>query len=1099
MLRHTYTRFLIAGCFSLFIHRGVKAQDLKFSRVEGLSQSVVNCILQDSKGFMWFGTQTGLNLYDGYSFTIFKNNPLDSNSMSHSYVQCLLEGSDGSIWVGTDGGGLNRYNRLTNTFSSYKHDPKDFYSLSGDQIKALLQTKDGTLWVGTENGLCAMNISTGKCIRYQKDDKDRNSISYNKVSCLAQDAKGIIWIGTENGGLNSFNPSTGKFAHYFNNADEHSGIGSNWVTAILPDSEGKLWVGSFDKGLTVFNPSTGKSEYFTDSSQVSICHTRVTDIKELSDGNVWITTYNGISVYNRKTGKFKCIRPDSDYEYSLSSPQIRCLLEDDAGTVWVGTYGGGVNAYFKGRQKFRYYRQETNVPTTLSSNTIMCFAEVDDATVWIGTVEGGISVWNRKLDEFSHIEKDGPEGLTHQSVISLLKDSRGKIWAGTWGRGLQAYDPATGKFTHYRKANPGTRPGGLYVSNQTVLSLAEDPKGKIWAGTFAGINIYDPKTESFSYLTMDEGLSDNVIYSLYAASNDVMWIGTLNGGLDAYDLHTGEFTHYQKQKDNTGISDNAIYSIYEDEKGFIWLGTGNGLCKLNPATGRFENYYEANGLPSNVILGIVPDDKGNLWLSTSDKGIARFTPAAGREKIEVRSYDVDDGLQNNEFNQGAYCKLASGEILFGGIKGFNAFLPSDVRENNHVPPVYIKSFRTLGQELKLDTNIIDKKYIELDYKDAVFLSFEVVGLDYIRPAKNQYKFKMEGLEDNWRPAGQNRFPQYTNLKGGHYVFRVMASNSDDLWNQHETTLSIYVVPPFWETEWFLTLCTIVVVAGVFGFIRWRTQQIQRENKVLEGKVAERTRELAQKNEDITSSIMYAQRIQQAILPSKDTVCKQLKAAFILYLPKDIVSGDFYWYGQRDGLHIIAAVDCTGHGVPGAFMSMIGTNLLNQIVLEQGVTRPSEILNKLNDGVQRALQQGHHEVETTDGMDVALCSFDPQKMEIQFAGAYRPLFIFNASGFEMKSGNKFPIGGVQVNEARVFTNHKIKVEPGDRIYLFSDGYVDQFGGELGKKFMTKRFRQLLLHLDKLPMPEQAKLLREKFEEWRGKEEQVDDVLVIGIRF
>ena len=399
--------------------------------------------------------------------------------------------------------------------------------------------------------------------------------------------------------------------------------------------------------------------------------------------------------------------------------------------------------------------------------------------------------------------------------------------------------------------------------------------------------------------------------------------------------------------------------------------------------------------------------------------------------------------------------------------------------------------------MQLDTVITNKNYIELSWlQDAFSIGF--VGLDYQLSNKIKYTYVLEGLTTEWSIPSTKRYADYTELSGGDYVFKVKVANNNGVWNDEAAVLYIHIEPPFWETLWFKILMIVLTIIGVIAFVRYRTHSIKKENELLEAKVVERTLELAEKNRDITSSIQYAKRIQEAMLPSEQQILKYFPESFILYLPKDIVSGDFYWFGEKNGKKIIAAVDCTGHGVPGAFMSMIGHNLFSQIVMEKGINDASEILNELNKGVQKALKQGGDvNTETNDGMDVALCSI--QGNELEYAGAYRPLIVIRKGEVIKVDGNKFPIGGTQLNEERVFTKKKLAMQSGDIVYLFSDGYADQFGGTRGKKFMLKRFHQLLSEIQGQKMKEQEEILIAKILEWKGSHDQVDDILVIGIRF
>jgi serine phosphatase RsbU (regulator of sigma subunit) len=360
-------------------------------------------------------------------------------------------------------------------------------------------------------------------------------------------------------------------------------------------------------------------------------------------------------------------------------------------------------------------------------------------------------------------------------------------------------------------------------------------------------------------------------------------------------------------------------------------------------------------------------------------------------------------------------------------------------------------------------------------------------------------YKLEGKDNEWSSPSSLRFISYTELSGGSYTFKVKASNSNGVWNEVPYQITINVIPPWYKTIWFYVLSSLSTIILIFGFINYRTNAVKKENKILENKVNERTKELAEKNKDITSSIQYAKRIQEAILPSQELIFSNLKKSFILYKPKDIVSGDFYWYGEKDNLKIIAVVDCTGHGVPGAFMSMIGHNLLNQIVSEKGNFIPGVILDELHKGVQAALKQDQHHSNNNDGMDVSIITINIETKECLWAGAFRSLVLIKATGdLEKIDGDKFPIGGSQLNSERIFKTHTLHLAENDTMYLFSDGYADQFGGDKGKKFMVKKFHQDLISIQQLSMIEQRNSLEKLFNDWKGNYEQVDDVLVIGVK-
>lgn len=1074
------------------------AQELKFSHItaeQGLSMGVVNCLLQDSHGFMWFGTQDGLNKYDGYNITIFKHNPLDSNSLANNFIYSLFEDKNGVLWIGTNGGGLDAYDLNTGKFKHYFSKPGNKNSLSNNNVRTILEDFGGTLWIGTDEGLNALDKKSNKIIRYLNDKNNSKSISNNSVWCLHQTQDNKIWIGTYGGGLNVYDKKTQSFSHFIQLYDKSEMLSenANIVRSIHEDKDGIFWIGTYGKGVQIFDPH---SEIFlhnllnNPSNPNSLINDRITSITEDNFGVIWIATYGGgLDQYYKKTGRFRHFLYDEKNPNSISSNQIKYVYHDKVGSVWIGTEAGGVNVHFRASSKFKYYKRKDDSSNSLKSNVVLAILEDKNNLLWIGTSEGGLTTLNRATDTYLHYPL--LSNANNNSVLSLDENKDGSIWVGTWGGGLNSYDKTTGKITSY--------PILKFQNNATIICILEDKSGLMWIGTYGGgLFSFDKEKGEFVNYTIATGLTSNNIYTIFEDSHGAIWIGTEGGGVNSLNVKTGTIKVYTRDEKGNSISSNSVNNIYEDPKGIFWFATANGLNKFNPKTEHFDHYYEKDGLPNDYIYCVMPDKQGNLWMSTN-KGVSRFNPNIKNENgAAFRNYDVNDGLQGLEHNQGAFFRSKTGEMFVGGVNGFNAFVPEKIMETTKAPNVKITSYKRFGKEVEMDTLIYDKKYLSLSWRQN-FFSFEFAALDYQMPGKNKCSYKLEGVDDNWSPPSTQRYASYTELRGGDYIFRVRAANSDGIWNDEGVTLYIHINPPFWQTKWFYALCTVLIISGFWGFFKYRTRAIKRENKILEEKVVERTQELAQKNKDITSSIQYAKRIQLAILPPLEQIFKHFPHSFLVYKPKDIVSGDFYWFGIKDGKKIIAAVDCTGHGVPGAFMSMIGHNLLNQIISENGITAPDQILNALHHGVQAALKQGTNVVDTSDGMDVALCTIDTVKNELQFAGAYRPLYIVNKNKFERIEADKSPIGGSQLDAERKFTSHIIKIKKGDTIYMTSDGYADQFGGKKGKKFMVKRFHEMLLSIQDQSMIEQGKMLETTFETWKGGYQQIDDILVIGIKF
>jgi ligand-binding sensor domain-containing protein/serine phosphatase RsbU (regulator of sigma subunit) len=1066
------------------------SQEYKFSHItaeQGLSMNTVKCILQDSRGFMWFGTEDGLNRYDGYKITVFKHNPLDSNSLSNNFINALYQDKRNTLWIGTEGGGLNSYNLSTGKIVAYKFNEISNNSLSNNIVRVIMEDTSGMLWIGTENGLNTFDSKTKKIKRYSLNEGLSNAL----ITSIFQSSDGTIWIGTYGGGLNSFNKKSNNFKSYLPPAkNKESAELSKKIRAIYEYKKNELWVGTYGEGIFVFDLEAKKftKQYIaTKETKNTISNNKVLSISKTADNKLWIGTYGGgINIYNNKTENFRTIVSDDQNKDAINNDLIQCVYEDNYGNVWIGTQGGGVNTYFKKSSRFQLYKGNKNEKNTLVSSSVYALLQDREGIVWIGTAGGGLSTFDRSTNVYTQYPQLST--ASNNSILSLCEDSEGKIWVGTWGDGVKVYDKQTKKiktFTEFNKIDAGT-----------ILSIYQDSFGLIWIGTLrGGLYVYNKFNNSFEKYNTTNGLNNDIVYKVLEDKNHNIWIATDGGGLNKLDAKTKKFSYYIQSESDNSISSNTVNDIYEDSKGNIWIATSNGLNKLDVRNNKIVCYYEKDGLPNTFVYCVIEDKKGHLWLTTN-KGVSEFNPLILNENgIAFKNYDVGSGLQGMEFNQGAFFKSNNGALFFGGDNGFNIYDTNTPPEFNESIPVYITSYQRFGKEIQLDTLIYDKKYLELSYTDN-FFAFDFAALDLQMPVKNKFSFKLEGVDADWSPPSTQHYTSYTDLRGGNYIFRVKATNNDGEWSQKVTNLFIRINPPFWKTKWFYFLMALMVISAFWAFLKYRTNHIKRENKLLEEKVQQRTIELAGKNRDITSSIEYAKRIQLAILPPLQQLYSYLPNSFVLYKPKDIVSGDFYWFGVKGDEEIIAAVDCTGHGVPGAFMSMIGHNLLNQIINENGVTEPDKILTALNKGVQSALKQGANEVETTDGMDIALCKLNRKNNTLIFAGANRPLFIVNNGIAKKIDANKFAIGGSQLSTEKIFTSQLIHLQKGDCVYLFTDGYADQFGGEKGKKFMVKNFVQLLISIQNKSMQEQGVLLESRCLEWKGNLEQVDDILVIG---
>jgi PAS domain S-box-containing protein len=819
---------------------------LQFKRLtvnQGLSQSGIACILQDTQGFMWFGTQDGLNKYDGYNFTVYKHDELDSYSLSDNWINSIYEDKSGTLWIGTDSGGLNKFDRQTDEFTHYQHDPDNPNSLGANRVLSIYEDKSGSLWIGTDSGgLNKFDRQTEQFTHYTHNTHDPNSLGNNTVLSIFEDKLGIFWIGTNGGGLNKFDRETAQFTHYTYDPADSNSLSSTSVLTIYEDLSGSLWIGTNGGGLNKFDRETAQFiHYIHDPDNPnSLNHTTVSSIAEDRFGNLWLATTSwysnsygkGLDKFTPKTGQFTHYIHDPANPNSLSDNPVISVLRGNSEILWIGTSAGGINTLDQKDHKFTHYTHDPANPNSLTDNTVMSIYEDQSGMIWIGTDDGGLTKFERKTGKFTHYqhEPDNPNSLSSDNVWATYEDRNGTFWVGTFGSGLDKFDRETQQFTHYTH-NPNN-PNSL--SDNTVASIYEDHFGNLWIGTLSGgLNKFERETGNFTHYTSDpnnlHSLSDNNIFLIYEDQSNILWISTLNGGLNKFDQKTGEFTHYKHDPHNrNSLSYNRIVSMHEYPAGTLWIGTyGGGLDKFDTASETFTHYTEKDGLPNNSVVGILADDEGNLWLSTG-KGLSKFNP----QTETFRNYDVSDGLQGNEFDGvKAYLKSKTGEMFFGGLNGFNAFYPEQVKDNPHIPPIVLTDFKKIDESVKLDIAISETKEIKFSYKDN-FFGFEFAALDYTNPKKNQFAYKLEGFDKDWIYAGTRRYATYTNLDGGTYTFRVKGSNNDGVWNEEGTSVKIIITPPPWKTWWAYTLYVVVLVTAVLGYVQWKTRAQARENALL---------------------------------------------------------------------------------------------------------------------------------------------------------------------------------------------------------------------------------------------------------------------------
>jgi ligand-binding sensor domain-containing protein/signal transduction histidine kinase len=839
----------ICDCVLRFDHIGIE---------EGLSQSSVLVIFQDSRGFLWFGTQDGLNRYDGYTFKIFKPDPDDSGSLSDRWITSIVEDKQGYLWIATRLGGLNRYDPQREEFIHFLHDEANSASLIDNHINVLHLDKDGSLWIGTTSGLDRFDRASGTFKHYVYNPSQQEGISGKSITALYHDSRGRFWVGTAAGGLNLFDPSNNTFTAYQNDPDDPASISHNHVTAIIEDRRSALWVATWG-GLNKLRSDSGVFERFlhSDSDEHSLAGDQVNDLYVDSTGNMWAATSRGLDRWSVTAKRFIHYQNDPSFSQSLSSDDVAAIYEDRGGVLWFGTVTAGVNKFDRQRDNFAYYRNDPQNKSSLSDSSIWSIYAGSEGYVWVGTMGKGLNRLTRSTGEIIryHHDPNQPNSLSSNEIFSLHEDQDGFLWIAT-ADGLDRFDRNSFTFRHYRRdpENPAS------LSANRVFEVYVDSQNTLWVGTVAGLDRFDRQTGSFIHYQPEvedpNSLSGTAVNSIIEDSKGNLWVGTFDSGLNRFNRETGQFTRYRfDPRDKESISNDAILSIHEDARGRIWIGTfGGGLNLYHPETDTFTYYLEKDGLPNGVVYGILEDTKGFLWMSTNF-GISRFDP----ETEVFRNFDWGDGLQSNEFNSGAYANGRDGELYFGGINGLTVFQPRNIDDSPYLPPVVLTSLTQDDSPIATDSSVETTRTVVLEWPQNS-IEFDFAALSYSQPNKNQYAYRLEGFDTNWHYIGTKRDGRYTNLPGGEYTLLLKASNSDGIWNETPVRINITVVPPFWQTTWFQVLLSVVIVASVAGGFRLRTKTIQDRNRALERLVKERTHALEKRGREMEALYQADEKI-----------------------------------------------------------------------------------------------------------------------------------------------------------------------------------------------------------------------------------------------
>ncbi len=763
----------------------------------GLQNNTVQQAFQDSRGYMWFATNHGVCRYDGYKFTSFRNDPNDSTSLSGLLARVIYEDKAGNLWIGTESGGLNRFNREQEIFEHIL--PKSSATAIGTSVKSIAEDKDGRLWLGTNKGIKVYDPRSKWVKWYPFKANNSSSPSDPYVRVLQFDANGKLWVGT-NSGLDLFDPSTQKFSRIYTARPELR----DEIWEIYRDPKGMLWVGTYNNGLFVINPVSHNIQkipldYNREWSQT------IRSVVRDENGLYWIGSRAGLYIYDTEKKSSAWFGNIENEPKSLVNNSVLNVYKDAGKNLWICTRGG-ISLMVPGRQIFKHYKALGNNSKYLNNNEVYAaWADKSGNSIWVGTAEGGVNILNRRTGNFSYMTHgaSNDNSVSGNGIKAFLDDGKGNVWIGTDKDGISVFNLKNKRFTHFRHEPKNVSS----LSDNSVWALHKDKKGNIWVGTDAGLDLYNEETNDF------------VHQSIKNKNQQVAWISEDSQG----HLWLGLLSVVAKFKPGTGIIKTFKEQgscFYEDTKGRHWLATrNNGLVLFGADNGPVKYFDERNGLPNNQVFQVLEDNGGNLWLSTAN-GLAMFDP----QKEVFINFDKRDGLQSNQFHYGAAFKLGTGELVFGGVNGFNLFDPAKVTRNNYRAPVVLTDLKIFNKSVQigdqfsvLDRSISEMKKIRIPYEYNI-ITLDFAALNFVRPEKNMYKFKLIGFDKGWNESGFKSSATYTNLDPGEYTFHVIAANNDHVWNKDGLQVQIEILPPFWMTWWFKVLSALMAIGLVHQII-----------------------------------------------------------------------------------------------------------------------------------------------------------------------------------------------------------------------------------------------------------------------------------------
>ena len=1050
-MNSSVNKFAIIALLVFFVQStfGQVYQFKEFNIEEGLSNKFVYTVAEDNNGFIWIGTGEGLFKFDGFEFIVSEmDDSLTNGLITSSYLDV-----NGILWFGHNSGQITTYDgsefKLLETSDDVK---SSIVGITGDG--------NGNVFIASQNsGLL-------------KVDKDFN------VEVFIEDFSGDLLYAIQFAGNNNFLIGNSEGLSLYKYKDdsfikEYTIKELEYITvqSIMSGNKDNIfWIGTEDSGFYLLE---AKGEMF-DSYELTnfgekyeLAYENVQSVLEDNENTLWVSTFG--------KGLFKLI-PDNKQEYAykdiihfstengLSHNFIKTVYQDWEGNYWIGTFGNGLS--FSVDETLTIQYQDIDA----LNGDVLSVAETD-SYLWLGGNEV-IAKINKSNNEY--VILGSAKGLPKDKIVAMYADENQKLWIGTEKSGIYQLDVKTNKVRSYYQSNNSM---GNSINHITGNS------DNVWISTQNGVLVFDLKSGSSKLYNTAQGLPHNNIKSVFIDSDKNPWVATRSHGIFVLNSEL-----------NYSIEGNVnlvFTSIAEDVNGDLWAGTyGDGIFKFEQDSIKY--YSTDNGLKSNYCYTAISDNIDKVWVGHG-LGMSSIDINTG----EVTILSTEKGIKG-DCNYNATIKQKNGVILTGTTNGLVVYDRSKEKENVFPPKLNIT--KLLFSDIKVDIS----KPIVLPYK-VYKLNIGFVGLSYSDPVGVSYQYMLDGYDLEWSDVNKNRTASYPRVEDGNYTFILKACNSEGFCVEEPLEIKISIRPPFWKTWWFISIAILTGLGIIYSYIKYREKKQKEMQEYLEHELQKRTKEvyaqkeeLEIKNRDITDSINYAQRIQQSILPSVNTINANFSGAFVYYQPRDIVSGDFYWYEKvNEDKFLIVCADSTGHGVPGAFMSMIGTTLIKDICLRKDINSPSAVLENLDKELQGTLNQNLDAERAHDGMDIIVCEIDVKTYYMRFASAMRPLILYKDKELQYVKGTKASIGGDAKADKR-FENVGFQLHQGDIIYMFSDGYPDQFGGPRGKKFKLDRVKNMLADVCNKSMEDQNEYVGSTFNDWRGKLQQVDDVLFMGVR-